>query len=156
MDKAEDSRKCILRLQVHCAAQCPGPSNVKGAAPCKSNGVAWPKAPQSKGRLWVCSQASSGKLRAEPGDKSTLLGQQFASGRVSDAAQRACSSPGQCVICFSAATERLISLQYYWFSESSQPKEKTSWKAWCLAAAYQREDGAQVVTLVIARGILPL
>lgn len=49
MDKGEDSRKCILCLQVHCAPQCPSPNNVKGAAPCKSNGAAWSKAPWSRG-----------------------------------------------------------------------------------------------------------
>lgn len=115
-----------------------------------------PRHPEAGVCLWACSQASSGKLRAEPGEKTTLLGQHFASGRVSDTARCACSSAGKCVICLSVATERLISLQYYWFSESSQPKSKTSWKAWCLAVAYQRDDGAQVVTLVIAKGILPL
>ena len=45
INKAEDSRKCILHLQVHFAVWCPGPGGVKEAAPCSNNGAAWPKAP---------------------------------------------------------------------------------------------------------------
>lgn len=135
------------------AVWCPGLSSATEAASCNGSGAAWPKTspntglpvhlfpafhPEAHSRFWKKQSSSSS---ASPQGESVL--------------QPPMPIPGL-VVCFSVAVARWIPLWYYQLLECSQPRKELSHKAWGSSTAHQRDDGAQVLTTITAKGVLPL
>lgn len=135
------------------AVWCPDPSSATEAASCNGNGAAWPKDTPNTGLpvplflefLW---EAQSRFWKKKSYSSSASL--QFES-----MLQPHTSNPGL-VVCFSMAAARWISLPYYWHLECSQPRKELSHKAWGSSTAHRRDDGAQELTAITAKGVLPL
>lgn len=59
------------------------------------------------------------------------------------------------IVCFSVAAARFISLHTIGFWSVPSLKGRGH-KAWGSSTAHQRDDGAQVLTTITAKGVLPL